>query len=106
MQIQCTGGYIGDYEMSAMNLAQRQGGINISGQPLPDNHNGSLMPRNLRLTGVNDEELDVVVLEKINVLNEAKLRAVDEEDFDKAKHLKDAIDKLKMAGGQLVQLET
>jgi hypothetical protein len=31
--------------------------------------------------------------------------AVEEEDFDKAKHLKDAIDKLKMAGSQLIQLE-
>ena len=30
---------------------------------------------------------------------------MDEEDFDKAKFIKDAIDKLKLAGSQLVQLE-
>lgn len=74
--------------------------------PTGGSQGASLMPRNLRIAGVNDDELDVVVQEKIKILNEAKAIAVEEEDFDKAKHLKDAIDKLKMAGGQLVQLET
>jgi centrosomal protein CEP104 len=64
-----------------------------------------LMPRNLKIAGVNEEELDASVQEKIRVLSEAKIKAVDEEDFDKAKYLKDAIDKLKLAGSQLVQLE-
>ena len=39
------------------------------------------------------------------MLNQAKIEAVEEENFDKAKILKDAIDKLKMAGFQLTQLE-
>jgi len=82
-----------------MSLAQRKGGISMSGQPFNAGEGEGLMPRNLRLTGVNDEDLDIVVQEKIKVLNEAKQRAVEEEDFDKAKHLKDAVDKLKMAGG-------
>lgn len=56
------------------------------------------MPRNMRIAGVNDDELDLTIQDKIRVLNQAKLKAVEEEDFDKAKHLKDAIDKLKMAG--------
>lgn len=34
------------------------------------------------------------------------MKAVDEEDFDRAKHLKDAIDKLMLAGSSLVQLES
>jgi centrosomal protein CEP104 len=49
--------------------------------------------------------LDEVIQEKVRVLNEAKMKAVDEEDFDRAKHLKDAVDKLMMAGSQMVQLE-
>jgi hypothetical protein len=64
-----------------------------------------LMPRNLKIAGVNEEELDATIQDKIRTLNAAKLQAVDEEDFDKAKFLKDAIDKLKLAGSQLVQLE-
>jgi protein-arginine kinase activator protein McsA len=63
------------------------------------------VPRNLKLSGVNEDELDASIQEKIKVLNEAKARAVEEEDFDKAKYLKDAVDKLKLAGSQLVQLE-
>ena len=54
---------------------------------------------------MNEDELDEAVQEKIRVLNEAKLQAVDEEDFDKAKHLKDAVDMLKLAGSRLNQLE-
>jgi hypothetical protein len=64
-----------------------------------------LMPRNLKIAGVNEEELDATIQDKIRTLNAAKLQAVDDEDFDKAKFLKDAIDKLKLAGSQLVQLE-
>jgi centrosomal protein CEP104 len=64
------------------------------------------MPRNLKIAGVNADELDLVVQDKIRVLQTAKLKAVDEEDFDRAKHLKDAIDKLMLAGSSLVQLES
>lgn len=63
------------------------------------------MPRNLKIAGVNADELDSVVQDKIRVLQGAKAKAVEEEDFDRAKHLKDAIDKLMLAGSSLVQLE-
>lgn len=54
---------------------------------------------------MNEDELIEEIQEKIRILNEAKLQAVDEEDFDKAKHLKDAVDMLKLAGSRLNQLE-
>ena len=63
------------------------------------------MPRNLKIAGINEIDLDPTILDKVRTLENAKTKAVGEEDFDRAKHLKDAIDKLKMAGGQLIQLE-
>ncbi len=78
----------------------------VGGTEVPNIANpAQLMPRNLRIAGVNEQELDESVQEKIRVLSDAKSKAVEEEDFDKAKYLKDAIDKLKLAGSQLVQLE-
>ena len=103
VSLTCTGSYIGDYEMSAVQQRVPEGGSGISGSM--GANPGQLMPRNLKIAGVNEEELDQTLLEKIRVLSEAKQRAVDEEDFDRAKYLKDAIDKLKLAGSQLVQLE-
>jgi centrosomal protein CEP104 len=100
VSLTCTGSYIGDYEMSAV---QQRVGSDMPSQV--SNNPAQLMPRNLKIAGVNEEELDASVQEKIRVLSEAKIKAVDEEDFDKAKYLKDAIDKLKLAGSQLVQLE-
>ena len=94
VSLTCTGSYIGEYEMSA--VQQRVGGVQ-SDMPQVSNP-AQLMPRNLKIAGVNEEELDASVQEKIRVLSEAKVKAVDEEDFDKAKYLKDAIDKLKLAG--------
>ena len=102
VSLTCTGSYIGDYEMSA--VQQRVGVQGGDMQPQVGNP-AQLMPRNLKIAGVNEEELDASVQEKIRVLSDAKIKAVDEEDFDKAKYLKDAIDKLKLAGSQLVQLE-
>jgi centrosomal protein CEP104 len=99
VSLTCTGSYIGDYEMSA--VQQRVGVQGGSDMPQVSNP-AQLMPRNLKIAGVNEEELDASVQEKIRVLSEAKIKAVDEEDFDKAKYLKDAIDKLKLAGSQLV----
>jgi protein-arginine kinase activator protein McsA len=56
------------------------------------------MPRNLKLTSVNEEELDPPIQDKLKSLNSAKQKAVETEDFDKAKILKEVIDKLKVAG--------
>lgn len=56
------------------------------------------MPRNMRMTSVNEENLDPTIQDKLRTLNSAKIKAVEQDDFDKAKNLKDVIDKLKMAG--------
>jgi BRCT domain type II-containing protein len=44
-----------------------------------------LVPRNLKIAGVNEDELDSTIQDKIRTLNQAKIKAVEEEDFDKAK---------------------
>lgn len=56
------------------------------------------MPRNLKMTSVNEKDLDPTIQDKIKVLNNAKTKAVETDDFDKAKTLKEVIDKLKVAG--------
>lgn len=56
------------------------------------------MPRNLKISSINDSELDPTIQDKIRTLNSAKQKAVDSDDFDKAKSLKEVIDKLKVAG--------
>jgi hypothetical protein len=43
------------------------------------------VPRNLKIAGVNEDELDSTIQDKIRTLNQAKIKAVEEEDFDKAK---------------------
>lgn len=58
----------------------------------------SLMPRNMKMTSVNEENLDPTILDKVRALNSAKTKAVEQDDFDKAKNLKEVIDKLKVAG--------
>lgn len=58
----------------------------------------SMMPRNMRITSVDEEQLDPTIQDKLRTLNSAKVKAVEVDDFDKAKNLKEVIDKLKMAG--------
>lgn len=53
----------------------------------------------------DDANFDAVTLEKLNSLKQAKEKAVENEDFDTAKHLKEQIDKLKNIGVHLTQLE-
>lgn len=57
------------------------------------------------MSSINDKDLDPTIQDKIKTLNNAKTKAVESDDFDKAKTLKDVIDKLKIAGNQLLQLE-
>ena len=64
-----------------------------------------MIPRNLKMNSINEKELDPTIQDKIKTLNNAKIKAVESDDFDKAKTLKDIIDKLKIAGNKLVQLE-
>ena len=58
----------------------------------------NLIPRNMRMTSVNEEHLDPTIQDKLRALNTAKTKAVEQDDFDKAKNLKEVIDKLKVAG--------
>lgn len=57
-----------------------------------------MMPRNLRMTGVNEEEFDPTLKEKLTILNSAKKTAIESEDYDKAKGLKEVIDNLRVSG--------
>lgn len=53
----------------------------------------------------NEMEFDSATLDKLKALGAAKQRAIDNEDYDEAKRLKDSIERLKNVGYQLLQLE-
>lgn len=57
-----------------------------------------MMPRNLKISSVDDSELDPTLQDKLHTLNAAKAKAVEADDFDKAKILKEVVDKLRIAG--------
>lgn len=46
-----------------------------------------------------------MIRDKLNLLNKKKLHLVDIEDFDRAKDLKQVIDKIKIIGAQIAKLE-
>lgn len=52
-----------------------------------------------------DLEFDSATSERLRALQAAKQKAIDNEDFEEAKHLKDAIERLKSVGVNLLQLE-
>ena len=52
-----------------------------------------------------DLEFDQATVERLRALNSAKQKAIENEDFEEAKHLKDAIERLKSVGVNLLQLE-
>jgi protein-arginine kinase activator protein McsA len=52
----------------------------------------------MKITSLNEQELDPTIQDKLRILNSAKQKAVETDDFDKAKSLKEVIDKLKVAG--------
>lgn len=59
------------------------------------------MPESLE----NEMEFDATTMDRLKALTAAKQRAIDNEDYDEAKRLKDAIERLKNVGYQLLQLE-
>ena len=65
---------------------------------------GSLVPRNMRIASIDRTKLDPVIQEKVDRLNQAKLEAVEIEDFDQAKFFKHIVDKLLIIGNQIQQL--
>lgn len=58
----------------------------------------------MKIASVNTQQLDTHIKEKVERLNQAKMAAVEAEDFDRAKHYKVLIDKLLIMGSQLHQL--
>lgn len=52
-----------------------------------------------------DLEFDTATSERLRALQAAKQKAIENEDFEEAKHLKDAIERLKSVGVNLLQLE-
>ena len=101
VSIVCVGSYMGDYEVAMISTK----GVN-KGFPGDFTNDPNLMPRNMKMTSVNETELDPSLQDKLRALSSAKQKAVEQDDFDKAKSLKEVIDKLKVAGQQLLQLET
>jgi CMP-2-keto-3-deoxyoctulosonic acid synthetase len=56
------------------------------------------VPRNLKLKNLQYDSLDPKILERIETLEQLKREALEEEDFDQCKQLKQVIDKLKIVG--------
>lgn len=87
---------MGDYEVAMISTkAAPHSKLGFAGDFQND---PNLMPRNLKMTSVNEQDLDPTIQDKLKVLNNAKNKAVEQDDFDKAKTLKEVIDKLKVAG--------
>eukprot|EP00359_Climacostomum_virens_P001925 CAMPEP_0204900574 /NCGR_PEP_ID=MMETSP1397-20131031/2553_1 /ASSEMBLY_ACC=CAM_ASM_000891 /TAXON_ID=49980 /ORGANISM="Climacostomum Climacostomum virens, Strain Stock W-24" /LENGTH=780 /DNA_ID=CAMNT_0052068743 /DNA_START=85 /DNA_END=2424 /DNA_ORIENTATION=+ len=68
-----------------------------TGRPMPK----STLPESLE----NEMEFDPTTMDRLKALAVAKQRAIDNEDYDEAKRIKDAIERLKNVGYQLLQLE-
>ena len=64
-----------------------------------------LIPRNMRIQSISKQKFDPILRDRIDQLNSQKLQAVEEEDFDAAKHYKGLIDKFMIMGNQLLQLQ-
>ena len=74
--------------------------INCLGEPL--NFTNQQIPSQISHTS---EGYDPITSQKLKILNEAKLKAVEDENFDEAKRIKSIIDKLKAVGKDLADLE-
>lgn len=105
VSINCIGSYMGDYEVGMIAQKSMAAPVKQAGFGGDFYTDPNLMPRNMKLSSVSEEGLDPTIQDKLRTLTSAKTKAVEQDDFDKAKNLKEVIDKLKIAGQQLVQLE-
>ena len=64
--------------------------------------NNDLIPRNMRIQSINQQNFDPVLRDRIDQLNNLKNQAVESEDYDGAKHYKGIVDKLMIMGNQLI----
>lgn len=59
----------------------------------------------MKINTIEDHLLDPILLDKLKVLSSRKDAAVEEEDYDRAKRVKEFMDKLKLLGEQIFKLE-
>ena len=59
----------------------------------------------MKINSVEARNLDGVIQEKVDRLNQLKIEAVENEDFDQAKFYKYLIDRLLVIGNQMHQLQ-
>ena len=105
VSLKCMGQPLGTYENYAMNgqegtLATQV----IHDEPFKGDGN-TIVPRNLKLKNLQHNVLDPHILERIEELEAMKREALGVEDFDQCKQLKQVIDKLKIIGNQVVNME-
>ena len=84
--------------------AHKMGMNQYDGDGNPAQIGADLIPRNMRIQSIDTSQFDPFIQDKISHLNNQKLDAVDAEDFDQAKYLKQLVDKLKVMGNQMVNL--
>jgi centrosomal protein CEP104 len=82
-------------------------GLHLGGIKSGDNVNQNLIQENKSGSDKLEDEMiyDPLTLKRLKDLYKAKEIAIDKEDFDEAKKIKDAIDRLKSVSQQLIQLE-
>lgn len=84
ISLQVFGSPLSNYESSLLHQAA------VPEEPFnePTQLGVDFIPRNMKMTSVETSKFDPNIQEKINRLNQEKLQAVAEEDFDTAKHYK------------------
>jgi centrosomal protein CEP104 len=81
--------------------------VNILGEYNKNNDNENINETNLKFADKLEDEMiyDPQTLKRLKNLYKAKAKAIELEDFDEAKNIKTAIDRLKSVSQQLIQLE-
>ena len=63
-----------------------------------------MVPRNLKIKTVDTIAFDPIIAEKIDLLQGQKKAALEVEDFDYCKQIKQFVDKLKIVGNQVINM--
>jgi hypothetical protein len=58
-------------------------------------------PRKMKITSIDESALDHVFVDKLKSLQSAKERAIEVEDYDRAKKIKEVMDKIKVTGSKI-----
>jgi centrosomal protein CEP104 len=65
----------------------------------------NLYPKETNNNSLNEEELDEISMEKLKILKGQQEEALKVEDFDEAKRLKNSIDKIRLIGKKIFEME-